>query len=121
MAALPGPETEYLEALLPDPKKVRPDEHGEIKETRKAKTRAEILDIFKEDESELSNTKFAAYTAVVKYCDHHRPVKVALKKKEGKSDAQIEQLRAEGRLQGAWMKSGSGKQMKDRALDIIIK
>ena len=41
-----------------------------------------------------------AYTSVVQYCDHQRPIKLGLKKKEGKSDAQIEQLKAEARLAG---------------------
>ena len=112
---------EYLEALLPDSKPVRPDKHGIVRESRKAKTRTEILDIFKEDESDLRCTKFSAFTSVVEYCDHHRPIKLALSKKEGKSEAQITQLKSEARLAGSWMKSGAGKKLKDQALDLIIK
>lgn len=110
----------YLKALIPDSKEIRPDKHGEVKETQKSKTRSIILDIFKLDPSTVSHTKYSAYTSVVEYYDHKKTFKIPNKKKKGESDEQIEEMKMENRLMNLWMKSGSGKKMKDKAMEIII-
>ena len=111
----------YLEALLPESTDNHPDAHGYVKESQKARKRNEIMSIFSDNNSSTGHTKYSAYTAVVQHCDHNKTIKIPKKKQENKSEGELITLRNESHLMGIWLKSGSGRKMKDRALNLIIK
>jgi phage/plasmid-like protein (TIGR03299 family) len=110
----------YLAALLPDNNEQdeTPNEHGEIRKasSRNANSKARIMEIFGDSDSDISHTKYAGFMSVMEWCDNEKSVRVTEKSKEGKSDD--EGLQEDSRLQSVW--KGSASKMKEKAFSMIF-
>ena len=73
--------------------------------------------IYRTTNSDIDNTKYAAFASVVKWCDYEKTCRVT--RKTANSDEETQ--RNESRMQSIWMKNGSGRKIKDEAFALIVK
>jgi phage/plasmid-like protein (TIGR03299 family) len=116
---------DYLETILPDPpKKMVVDNDGnQVNKAskRNGNSRGRIMEIFANSNSQISHTKFAGMTAVAKWCDTEKTIRVTNKDKTMNAELSDDDLKNDSRLFNSWKKGGSSRVMKDKAFAAIFK
>jgi len=101
----------YLQALFPEKDTATDRKNDKMKEKKD-----NIMRLYKTTNTDIDNTKYAAFTSVVKWCDYEKTCRITKKT----SFADEETQRAESRTQSIWMKNGSGRKIKDEAFALIV-
>jgi len=103
---------DYLQTLFPEK-----DTATDRKNNQEKSKKDDIMRIYRTTNSDIDNTKYAAFTSVVKWCDYEKTCRVTRKA----SNSDEETQRNESRMQSIWMKNGSGRKIKDEAFALIVK
>jgi len=116
---------EYLETILPDPpEKMVVDKDGNKSNKaskRNENSRGRIMEIFAHSDSQINHTKYAGVSAVAKWCDGEKAIRVTNKDKTMNPGLSEDELKDDSRLFNSWKKGGSGRAMKEKAFAAIFK